>query len=123
MTSLTDNSSDQSIEGLGSLLYWFKEPSVRRQLEQFRVKYEKEFGPTDITKRYTSLWPEKDQTWMVKNELKRYWDGLPPFVQAFMKGRMDAAHRAGTLENEPDSNLLRLYLQRQMSIGGDGYTR
>ena len=103
------------------LLFYFRSPRLRRQLEKFREEYEREFGDTDLTKRYTSTWATSEQTWLLENHPKRYFDGLPPFVQAFIKEKMVSAHRNGNLDDMP-ANFLRLYLKGEMDIGG-GYSR
>jgi hypothetical protein len=123
MPTTEHKENDQEITTLAGMLYRCTDPEVQQELEQFRIEYEQENGPTDLTKRYTSLWPEVQQAWMIENQQKRYWDGLPEFVQAFIRGKMERAHQAGTLENQPDSRLITLYLQKQMTIGGDERNR
>lgn len=111
-----------SPEGLCDVLIWMSDRRKRKDLEAFRIEYEKEHGPTDLTKRYTSLFPSEQQTWLWEHHTKRYWDGLPPFLQAYLRRNMEAAHRDGKLDDMP-AGLLRLYLQKEMNIGGDGPSR
>jgi hypothetical protein len=112
----------QSSKTLADMLAYFNTPSLRSELEDFRIRFESQFGETDLTKRYTSLWPPKQQEWLLINFPKRYFQGLPAFVQAFFKEKMLAAHRQGRLDDAPAS-LLRLYLSGQMAVEGDRWTR
>jgi hypothetical protein len=110
-----DDSKSNSCGTLAALLFGFRDPRLSQQLEKFRISYEAEFGPTDLTKRYTSTWPADHQDFLIENWPERYWDGLPPFVQAFIKEKMHAARRKGNLDNMP-ANYLRLYLSGKMKI-------
>lgn len=100
---------------LAEMVHFVKSPKLRRELEAFRIAYEEKFGETDLTKRYTSTWPTAQQEWLLEYYPKRYWDGLPPFVQAFLKEKMIGIQKAGTLDDAPHS-FLRLYLSRQMQV-------
>jgi hypothetical protein len=90
-------------------------PKIVAQLEQFRIEYEAEYGETDLTKRYTSLWPSDHQDWLLTNHPKKYFDGLPPFAKAYLKGKMELAAADGQLDDMPDSYLA-LFLKGQMQL-------
>lgn len=90
---------------------------MRRDLEAFRIQYEAEHGETDLTRRYTCTWSPNAQEWLIRNYPKRFWDGLPPFLQAFLKSKMRAAARDGRLDDKPDV-LIRLFLTGEMTING-----
>jgi hypothetical protein len=107
---------------LAELVYRFPDPVLRAQLEKFRIEYEEEFGETDLTRHYTSMLPTKDQEWLSERHPKRYFDGLPPFVQAFFKAKMLVAHRKGKLDDMPD-DLLYLFVSGQMDAGKSGQGR
>jgi hypothetical protein len=94
---------------LAELVLWLDDPDARRELEDFRIKFEAEFGPTDLTKRYTSTWPKPEQNWLIKHHPKRYWDGLPPFAQGFLRQKMVTARRLGKLDDVSDDSM-KLYL-------------
>jgi hypothetical protein len=116
-------SLDAKSPTLADLLYYNgPDPTQRRELEEFRIAYEAEFGETDLTKRYTSLWPSDQQEWLLRTCPKRYYDGLPPFVQAFLKEKMHMAKRLGQMDDMPGS-YLQLYLSGQMDLGSSGYSR
>lgn len=100
---------------LAEILFWQDSPTLRKELEQFRVSYESEFGETDLTKRYTSTLPRAQQIFLIENFPKRFFDGLPPFVKAYWKGKMQSAAKEGRLDNWPDQ-LLRLFIQGQMQL-------
>jgi len=125
MDSLTisDNSAPKQEERtLAELLFPTYAKELYPVLEQFRIKFEAEFGETDLTRKWTSTLPADEQNWLIKYHTKRYWDGLPPFLQAYMKERFHTAKRNGRLDDMPDT-LLRLYLTQQMSISKGGLQR
>ena len=99
----------------------FRMPSValRRDLEVFRIGYEKVYGPTDLTKRYTSTWPGEQADWLFEHHPKLFWDGLPPFVQAFVLSRIQAKHHNGELDDVPET-LMRLYLNGNLRTNDEG---
>jgi hypothetical protein len=109
--------SNASFLTLAEMLFRFKGEHARRELESFRIEYEAEFGETDLTRRYTSTWSADEQDWLLKHHPERYWAGLPPFVQAFLKNKMMVAHKQGILDDMPAS-YLRLYLTDKMNLGG-----
>lgn len=100
---------------LAEMVFPLSSPAKRREAESFRIKFEAAYGPTDLTKRYTSMWPPAEQEWLIKNETKRYFDGLPPFAKAYLRGKMEMAARDGSLDDMPDS-LLRLYILGEMRL-------
>ncbi len=69
----------------------------RLALDQFRKDFEAIHGPTDLTKAYTSMWPEAVQRWLYEHEPGRWLDGLPPFAQAFFRERVVTAGEDGAL--------------------------
>ena len=117
-----DDEPNRSSKTLAELLVYLDTPALRRELEEFRIKYESKFGETDLTKRYTCTWPLEDQNWLVEHHPKRYWNGLPPFAQAYLKEKMRSVPRKGKLDDMP-ATLLRLYLTGQMEVDGGGYSR
>lgn len=98
---------------LAEMLFPLLDPAEHRELEEFRIKFEEVHGPTDLTLRYTSTWPEFQQDWLIKHQTKQYFDGLPPFAKAFLHGKMKLAAQSGTLDNMPD-NFLRLFVSGGM---------
>lgn len=97
------------------LFYHSPNPATRRQLEQYRIDFEAVHGQTDLTKRYTSTWQVAQQNWLLQHDPKRYFDGLPPFAKAYLRGKMEIEARKGKLDDMPDS-LLRLFIQKQMVL-------
>lgn len=102
-------------ETLAETLFYFADPKLRAELERFRIEFEARHGATDLTKRYTSTWPQVQQDWLLEHEAKRYFDGLPPFAKAFIKGKLQLAARHGNLDDMP-TNFQRLYVTHQMDI-------
>ncbi len=97
------------------LLFPLPEPSARKQLEEYRIEYEAAYGPTDLTRRYTSTWPVEHQNWLITHETRRYFDGLPPFVKSWIKGKLLTAADRGKLDDVPDE-YLRLFLKKEMRL-------
>jgi hypothetical protein len=98
------------------MLFPLPDPVKRRELEEFRIQFEREHGPTDLTKRYTSTWPDAQQDWLVEYDAKRWFDGLPEFAKAYLRQKMQIAAQDGRLDNMPDS-LLRIFVAKQMKLG------
>jgi hypothetical protein len=103
-------------ETLAEMLFFLSDATKRHELEEFRKKYEAVNGPTDLTKRYTSTWPQAHQDWLVINDTKRWFDGLPPFVRAYLRGKMELVAHEGRLDDMPDE-LVRLYASGGMKHG------
>jgi hypothetical protein len=97
------------------ILYYSPNPNTRRLLEEYRIKFEAVHGPTDLTKRYTSTWPRAQQNWLIKHDVKRWFDGLPPFGKAYLRGIMEIEAGKGKLDDMPD-DLVRLFIQREMKL-------
>src|SRR2546423_1802768 len=93
-----------------------------RELEQYRQEYETAFGPTDLTRRYTSTWPKDQQQWLVRHEPKAWFDGLPPFAKAYMRGKLDLAASRGGVDYVPDY-LIRLYVSKEMRLDSESRGR
>lgn len=91
-------------------------------IEQYRIAYEKIHGPTDLTKRYTSLWPDEQMEWLAEHEPKRYFDGLPPFVKALLKEKIQVAADTGKLDDIPEP-FFQLFLRGQMSLDSESRGR
>jgi hypothetical protein len=120
----TDNSEIQAapVETLAEMLYYLVDPDKRRELEEFRIRFEAVHGPTDLTRRYTSTWPEDQQAWLLNNDPKRWFDGLPSFVKAHVRGKLEAAARKGNLDDAPDE-LLGLFVAKQLKLDHEARTR
>lgn len=117
----TDGAEEPSLS-ISKLVFRFGEERADRELDEFREAFERKFGPTDLTKRYTSTLPAEAQQWLARFHPKRYWIGLPPFVQAYFKEKAITAHRHGRVDDLP-SGVLELYLSGAMEIGGDSLSR
>lgn len=76
-------------------------------LELFRVRYEREHGPTDLTRRYTSTWPTALQQSLFAHEPQAWFDGLPPFAKAFLVEQVRSHVDQGLLQ-PTDMNNIRL---------------
>jgi len=106
-----NNSTETAQLTLAGLLVGFSDPKLLNELEVFRVKYEAKFGETDLTRRYTSERPTHEQSWLLENFPERYWRGLPPFAQAFLKEKMRHAHKLGRLDDMPGGYLAAVSLR------------
>jgi hypothetical protein len=118
----TDQQHPQTPRTLAELLFPLCAPSKRSELEKYRTEFEAVHGATDLTKHYTSTWSVEKQNWLVRNDIKRYFDGLPPFVKAYLKGKMQLAARRGTLDSMPN-RMLQLFVSGQMHLDHESPTR
>jgi hypothetical protein len=100
---------------MAEMLFPLANADSRQKLEAWRIEYEQSHGPTDLTVRYTSTWLPAYQEWLIQHETRRYFDGLPPFAKAWIKGKFVGAAREGTLDDMPDE-FLRLYLANEMRL-------
>lgn len=104
------------------MLFHLSDPARRRELEEFRIKFESVHGATDLTKRYTSTWPEEQQDWLVENHPKQWFDGLPEFAKAYLRQKIQWAAQDGRLDDMPDE-FIQLYVNRQMRLGHESRER
>lgn len=89
-------------ETLAELLCYLPTRQQRLDLEAFRVKYEADHGPTDLTKNYTTRWPVEQQQWMLNHDssTREAWmQGVPPFVRAFLQKEINDAGKRGEVES------------------------
>lgn len=82
---------------LSDFLYLMPSPELREDLEQYRRVWERVNNTkVDLSKYYTSMWPEKAQAWLLEHDPERYWDGLPPFVRGFIRKTVTKSIQVGT---------------------------
>lgn len=93
-----------------------------RQLEKFRIEWERIHGPVDLTRRYVTAWPAEQQDALFAMDPKRWWDALPPVMQDFYFAKLKAAARDGALDSLPDA-YVQLYMSGQLARGSDGRAR
>ena len=122
-TSPSEDDDHRKEVTLAELIFPLSDRQERKSLERFRVDYEAVHGPTDLTRRYTCIWPSENQAWLFTHETKRYFDGLPAFVQAYLLDQFRLYAGSGKLDTLPDE-WIRLYVQRRMGkTDRDGWTR
>ena len=94
------------------------------ELEKFRLRFEAEHGKTDLNKYYTSQWPTEQRDWLVKSDPEAYYEGLPPFVKAYLLAIAREAARDGRLDDQSD-DLIRLYISGKLGRDdrGEGFSR
>lgn len=102
-------------ETLAEALFPISDPAKRGELEDYRLRFEAVHGPTDLTRYYTSMWPRDRQNWLMDYDAKRWFDGLPLFAKAYLRGKMEMAAQEGNLDDMPD-RFLRLYVTKQMNL-------
>ncbi len=110
--------NQETAETLAELVLYLDDPKQRKELEDFRIKYECRFGPTDLTQRYTSTWPRVQQEWLISMDPVRWFDGLPSFVKAFFYRKLELAASEGCLDNAPDA-FIDLFLKRRLVLDHD----
>lgn len=111
-----DGVDSVGIETLADFLFPLFKPHLRAELEAYRVEWERLHGPTDLTRYYTSMWPVEARSFLWKTDPKRYFDGLPPFAQDWLRDKMELAAADGSLDDVGDT-CLRLYTRGHMGSG------
>ena len=93
---------------ISQLLVPWADDDLLQQLEQSRIAWEKRNGPTDLTRRYTSMWPRNDRDALAAINPQAFFDGLPQFFQQLLRTSARQAARNGSLDDLPDT-IIRLY--------------
>lgn len=93
-----------------------------RQMEKFRIEWERLHGPVDLTRRYVTALPAEQQDALFALDPKRWWDALPPVMQDFYFAKLKVAARDGALDSLPDA-YVQLYMSGQLARGSDGRSR
>jgi hypothetical protein len=105
---------------VADLICYMPHPENRKSLETFRIWFESQNGPTDMTRYYTCMWPSELQTRLIAIAPQRYYEGLPPFVQDYMKKQIEHAAKIGRIDDLPELHL-QLFLTKY--FGTDGRSR
>lgn len=106
------------IKYLSDLVFCPRNPAKRKALDEYRAKYEAEHGPTDLTRRYTTMWPDIEQNWLMKHYPDRYIEGLPPFAHSFMMKTLESSAKEGRLEEWPEK-FVAYYIRKRMGRKND----
>ena len=110
-------SIDSDYSSVADLFMHLSSSAARMKLEQFRVTWEKQHGPTDLRIHYTCMWEPSKRTWLFTHYPKLYFDGLPPFLQDYIHTMLTEADQHGNLAEMPET-LTSLY-----KAGHTGKTR
>lgn len=108
----------REIRSITDILFWSGIRSVQDRLEKYRVEFELEHGPTDLTKHYTSMMSAESEEWLLRNDPKRWYDGLPTFVQSYLSRHVFRVAARGELDmlNDP---LIKLYIEGHLGNRGN----
>ncbi len=109
-------SANSAPETLAELFCYLPTRRLRVELEAFRREHEREHGQDDICRPYTSRLPTVTQLWLLEHHPDRYFAGLPAFVQAFVRIKMQQSQQEGTIQSMPDA-YVRLFLTGEMDRG------
>lgn len=103
---------------LSQILYPMPTEHLRRELEAYRVDWERANNrKVDLSRSYVSMWPAEYRDWLQQNDTKRYFDNIPEFVQDYMRAKMKMAADSGRLD-DMGSAYVQLYLNGGMNKGG-----
>ena len=103
---------------ISALLVPWATPEQLQELERHRVAWEAKHGPTDLTRYYTSRWPNDEQSRLYGLDFKAYFEGLPEYFQDMLRNRMKHAAAQGKTDDMPDE-YIRLYCLNHMKGRGD----
>ena len=113
---MDDQNEDDTHRGqeptITDLLFQTGIPWVQKELEAFRLEYEADAGPTDLTRYYTSMWPTEQVDALKRTDFSAYMRGLPMFVQAFFDIKFLSMAKEGRLDQLED-DFLSYYVQRR----------
>jgi hypothetical protein len=98
---------------ISSLLVPWAEPDAIAEMETFRIAWEKTHGPTDLTRYYTSRWPEKELAALYELDFEAYFEGLPPFFQEMLRDKVRRAAQEGYMDDMP-TRYIQQYLRNYM---------
>lgn len=76
--------------------------ALLNEVESFRIAWEREHGPTDITRYYTSLWPEDQADALCAIDPQTYFQGLPPFLQSYIAADTSKLADRGRIDDVAD---------------------
>lgn len=108
----------RQIKTLTDIVFWSGSRSLQDKLERYRIEYERVHNESvDLNRHYTSMLPVDAQVWLISNEPKRWYDGLPPYVKAYISEAMRAVAQSGELDNLSDG-VLKLFFQISAKDGG-----
>jgi hypothetical protein len=94
-------SEDRTIKTLADCFFYQGHPTLRGELEQFRLQWEDANGPVDLGQMYSCFLPVQVQKWLYENEPKRYFQGLPAFVQDYLYDSYRQCEEKGVLDACP----------------------
>lgn len=98
------------------LFIHFDLPKQQQDVEQFCAQYESEHGPTDLSRFYTCWLPVEKQDWLITHQPHRFFEGLPPFLQAYIEACMEQMAEQGHLDTM-EMSLLDFFVRRKMNDG------
>ena len=80
---------------LTAILCPYLSREVGARLETYRLRWEDVNGPTDLTKYYSSRWPQPEQVALIRTDFRAYVSALPPFLVDWIDRDLRAALEAG----------------------------
>lgn len=83
------------------LVFPLDDPEALHEVEEFRIEWERDHGPVDLTRRYTSTLPDAQQTYLMDHHPERYFAGLPEFAQAWIQHAVESRATQGRLDEVP----------------------
>ena len=107
-----------SPETVADIFLYQPTPQRRREFEEYRVEWERVNGPTDLTRFYTCMWPKEQQELLWKIDPKAYFNGLPPFLKDYIRGKLRLVAADGRLDDKPDI-YVRMFLSGELGRDTD----
>jgi hypothetical protein len=109
---------DSPPKSIAEFLAPYGSAELHHNYGEFMQSYEASFGEDDLSKRYTTQLDPEVQDALLDIAPKRFFDGAPPSLKAYVMEQMGRASRQGCLDDMPD-RLLRLYLRGEMKRSRD----
>lgn len=86
-------------DNLTDYLFGLTTAERRKAVDDFRIEYERVHGLTDLTRRYTSQLPQDEIDWLASKYPHHFFQGLPPFVQEYVRVTTSKAQESGALDD------------------------
>ncbi len=84
------------------IIYSMPSEAEQVELDEYRKRWEAREGRcVDLTRRYTCQLPEAQQDWLFSYEPRRFFDGLPEFMQEYYRDKQRQYEKTGVLAGAP----------------------
>lgn len=106
-------------EMISELVFPVASKVQQHEIEKYMLEWERQHGPVDLTKMYTSRLSFDERVFLAEADPKRFFDGLPTFAQDYIRINTRRAAELGKLDDVGDTYIY-LFTKGLMSPRDDG---